>query len=74
MPPPLDKSPFTLKRLCKHVEDFRGANANMPTLADLEKSGFPKALVDFAVKKGLLKELYSDMTTGAVTKVYKVVR
>jgi hypothetical protein len=68
----LDKSSFTLKRLCKFVADFRLHNANMPTLADLQKAGFPKPLVEHAVRNKLLKELYADLNTGAVTKVYKV--
>ena len=63
---------FTLKRLCKFVSDHRAQKGLMPTLADLNSNGFPKELVQLAVKKKLLKELYSDMTSGAVVKVYKV--
>jgi hypothetical protein len=66
--------PFTLKRLCKFIEDHRAQKALMPTLSDLDQNGFSKEVVQAAVKKGLIKELYSDMTTGAVVKVYKVNR
>ncbi len=65
---------FTLKRLCKFIEDHRAQKALMPTLSDLDQNGFPKEVVQAALKKGLIKELYSDMNTGAVVKVYKVNR
>lgn len=63
---------FTLRRLCKFVLDHRTTKGLMPTLQDLDAAGFSKDIVQIAVKKKLLKELYSDMTSGAVVKVYKI--
>jgi hypothetical protein len=63
---------FTLKRLCRHVQSHRNVHGTLPTLQDLERSGFSKEIVKAAVKKKMIQELYSDMTTGAVVKVYKV--
>jgi hypothetical protein len=67
----LTADPFTLKRLVRFAESFRERTATLPTLKDFEADGFDKALVDGAVKKGLLAELYVTLTSGAVVKGYK---
>jgi hypothetical protein len=63
---------FLLKRLCKAVQTHREEAATLPTLADLEKRGFPKNLVLLAVKEKMLIELYGNLTSGAVVKVYRL--
>ncbi len=64
-------SPFETRRLCKHLDQVRASQGKMPTLAELIQAGFSKSLVDEAVRSKRVLELYSDMTTGAVVKVYK---
>jgi hypothetical protein len=63
--------PFTLRRLTRFAETFRATKALLPTLKDFEEAGFGKELVDQAVKKELLVELYVNLTSGAVVKGYK---
>ena len=63
---------FTIRRLCREVERHRAAAETLATLRDLEALGFPKDVVDAAVKAGHLVELYVPMTTGAMVKGYKV--
>jgi hypothetical protein len=64
--------PFTLHRLCREAKRHRDAHATLPTLRDFEALGFPKDVVDAAVKAGHLVELYVPMTNGALVKGYKV--
>jgi hypothetical protein len=62
---------FSVKRLCKFTLVFREKNGKLPTLADLEHAGFTKKQVNEAVRTEWLEELYTNMTSGAVVKVYK---
>ncbi len=64
--------PFTERRLVRFAKDFRTEKAQLPTLRDLEATGFSKRQIDSAVKKGALVELYVTLTTGAVVKGYKI--
>lgn len=62
---------FETRRLCKHLDQARASQGKMPTLAELIEAGFPKALIEEAVRNKHVQELYSDLTSGAVVKVYK---
>jgi hypothetical protein len=62
---------FEARRLCKYLDQFRASKGKMPTLAELTEAGFPKSLIDASVRSKQVLELYSDMTSGAVVKVYK---
>ncbi len=63
--------PFTLKRLCKFTGDFRQREGQFPVAKDFEENGFPRELIDYAVKEKILEEVYATLTTGAVVKGYK---
>jgi hypothetical protein len=62
---------FTLQRLKKFVIEHRASSGTLPTLADLERAGFPKTLVDAAKKKKLIEELYVTLTNGSIVKGFK---
>ncbi len=63
---------FTKSRLQKAVRAHRKTCAEWPTLKDLEKLGFSKKETDIGVKEKWLIQLYVNMTSGAVVKVFKV--
>ena len=63
---------FTKSRLQKAVRAHRKRCAEWPTLKDLEKLGFSKKETDIGVKEKWLVQLYVNMTSGAVVKVFKV--
>ncbi len=63
---------FTKTRIKKTVLEHRKAHAQFPTLKDLERYGFSKKEIDKAVKEKWLDQLYVNLTTGAVVKVFRV--
>ena len=63
---------FTKSRLKKIIIEHRQKKAQLPTLKDLEKYGFSKAEVDLGVKEKWLEQLYVNLNTGAVVKVFKL--
>lgn len=63
--------PFTKRRITAFAERFRTQNAVLPTLQDFESAGFPKELVDRAVRDEILVELYVTLTNGTIVKGYK---
>lgn len=63
--------PFTRARLFRFIDEHRRREGTLPTLQDLERGGFAKALVNDAVRQGLLSELYVTLTSGSVVKGYK---
>ena len=65
---------FTQRRLIKFVETHRAREGALPTLLDFEAAGFTKELVNQAVRKKLLEELYVTLTNGSVMKGFAVVR
>ena len=54
------------------ILEHRQRHAQLPTLKDLEKSGFSKKEVDVALKEKWIEQLYVNLTTGAVVKVFRV--
>lgn len=63
---------FTQRRIKKVILDHRKKYAEWPTLKDLEKSGFSKTEIELGVKEKWIVQLYVNMTSGAVVKVFKV--
>jgi hypothetical protein len=63
---------FTGKRLLKFIENFRGAQGELPTLNDLEGQGFTKTIVDQAIKENLIEKFYVTLTNGTVVKGFKI--
>jgi hypothetical protein len=63
---------FTRKRLEKFIPDFRARSGTPPTLKDFEDAGFAKALVEQAVKDGVLEMFYVNLTSGTVVKTYRL--
>ena len=60
-----------MKRLQKYVREFRDREARLASAGDLDAAGFDASVVASAVKEGLIDELYSTLTTGAVVKGFK---
>lgn len=63
---------FTKTRIKKTISEHRKKHAQLPTLKDLEKYGFSKKEIETGIKEKWLEQLYINMTTGAVVKVFKV--
>lgn len=63
---------FSQSRLKKIILEHRQRHAQFPTLKELEGYGFDKEAVAQALKENIIEQLYVNMTTGAVVKVYKI--
>ena len=63
---------FTRRRLLRFIEDFRKNQGQLPTLKDLDKSGFDDARVKQAIKEKLIVEFYVTLTNGSIVKGYKL--
>jgi hypothetical protein len=63
---------FTGKRITRFIEEFRKAGGTLPTLKDFEAAGFPKDLIDTAVRKNLIELFYVTLTNGTIVKGYKI--
>jgi hypothetical protein len=65
--------PFTRQRILRFVDSHRSSSGQLPTLKDFEAAGFAKDLINTAVRKGLLSELYVTLTNGTIVKGFKKV-
>lgn len=63
---------FTKSRIKKIISEHRTKYAQLPTLKELEKYGFSKKDIELGIKEQWLEQLYVNLTTGAVVKVFKV--
>lgn len=63
--------PFTCRRMLKFIDQFRGAQGELPTLSDLEKQGFAKESVTQAIKENLIEMFYVTLTNGTIVKGFK---
>lgn len=63
---------FTKTRIKKIISEHRKRHAQLPTLKDLEKYGLSKKEIELGMKEKWLDQLYVNLTTGAVVKVFKV--
>lgn len=63
---------FTKTRIKKTITEHRKKHAQHPSLKDLEKYGFSKKEIEVGVKENWLEQLYVNMTTGSVVKVFKI--
>ena len=64
--------PFTLRRLIKFIEKHRESSGQLPMLADFEKVGFEKSLVQAVERDGHIEQFYVTLTDGTVRKGYKI--
>lgn len=63
---------FTKNRIKKSISEHRKKHAQLPTLKDLERYGFSKKEIEIGIKEKWLEQLYVNLTTGAVVKVFRV--
>ena len=63
---------FTLRRLCRFIDEHRHKTGQYATLKDLAENGFEKEVVDRAERDKVILELPVNLTNGSVVKGYKV--
>lgn len=63
---------FTQKRLTRFVEEFQNKTGQLPVLQDFERAGIARAVVDLAIKDGLIEQFYVTLSNGTIVKGYKI--